>query len=166
LAPTPEERSRREVDPTRALELLLRMEYGGDARRLLGELQLAFVTFLLLSSLAAFEQWKALVLLLSSCAAAFRTRPGLLHNFVAALEFQLKHAQVGASLRAPVTLSRALPGVMLRRDGRRFCRRTFFVMTFVRAPSFTRNTTDQFALNVDSLTRQTACGVRVRARVQ
>jgi hypothetical protein len=40
------------------LEELIAAEFGGDWRELLGELQLAFVLFLQLSSMAALEQWK------------------------------------------------------------------------------------------------------------
>lgn len=40
------------------LEELIATKFDGDWRELLGELQLAFVLFLQLSSLAALEQWK------------------------------------------------------------------------------------------------------------
>lgn len=44
--------------PSAMLDELLTDEFGGDWRELLGELQLAFVLFLQLSSMAALEQWK------------------------------------------------------------------------------------------------------------
>ena len=63
-------------DGTTRLRWLLRHRFAGDWRRLIGELQLAFVLFMYLHSLPAFEQWKALVALLCSCEAAF-SHPGL-----------------------------------------------------------------------------------------
>jgi hypothetical protein len=45
--------------PELRLARLLSEEYGGEPSAMLGEFELAFVLFLLLSSLAAFEHWKA-----------------------------------------------------------------------------------------------------------
>ncbi|KAJ8523974.1 hypothetical protein ON010_g17144 [Phytophthora cinnamomi] len=42
----------------RRLEELIQTDFGGDWKELIGELQLSFLVFLQLSSLAALEQWK------------------------------------------------------------------------------------------------------------
>lgn len=59
---------------------------------LLGELQLAYILFLRLSSLRALEQWKALLHLLCGCDAALRERPQLYCNLAAVLRAQLAFA--------------------------------------------------------------------------
>lgn len=46
---------------------LLSKEYGDKYQMLLGELQYAFVSFLLGENLESFEQWKRLMLLLCQC---------------------------------------------------------------------------------------------------
>jgi A1 cistron-splicing factor AAR2 len=55
----------------------------------LGELQFAFVCFLIGNSYDAFEQWKLMVNLLCNSETAIRSRPGLFLNFLNALYFQL-----------------------------------------------------------------------------
>lgn len=68
---------------------------GGDAAaegHLLGELQLAYLLFLRLSSLRALEQWKALVHLLLSCEEALHARPRLYVQALATLRAQLSLA--------------------------------------------------------------------------
>jgi hypothetical protein len=47
--------------PELRLARLLAEEYGGEPHAMLGEFELAFVLFLLLSSLPAFEHWKAVL---------------------------------------------------------------------------------------------------------
>ncbi|KAL6225824.1 hypothetical protein ACLB2K_004673 [Fragaria x ananassa] len=66
------------LDKTQLLESLLQKDYGGSEDMLLGELQFAFVAFLMGQSLEAFLQWKALVNLLFGCTEApFHTRSRL-----------------------------------------------------------------------------------------
>ena len=50
-----------EGDESDTLQLLLSREMRGSAARLVGEVQLAYVCFLLLHSMSAFEHWKLLV---------------------------------------------------------------------------------------------------------
>ncbi|KAG4964794.1 hypothetical protein AAZV13_14G064500 [Glycine max] len=59
------------LDKTQLLETLLAKDYGGSEDLLLGELQFAFVAFLMGQSLEAFLQWKSLVSLLFGCTEAF-----------------------------------------------------------------------------------------------
>ncbi|KAF3949922.1 hypothetical protein CMV_024263 [Castanea mollissima] len=66
------------IDKTQLLESLLIKDYGGSEDVLLGELQFAFIAFLMGQSLVGFLQWKALVNLLFGCIEApFRTRTQL-----------------------------------------------------------------------------------------
>ncbi|MBA0645345.1 hypothetical protein Goklo_013459 [Gossypium klotzschianum] len=55
---------------TELLETLLVKDYGGSEESLLGELQFAFIAFLMGQSLEAFMQWKSLVSLLLGCTEA------------------------------------------------------------------------------------------------
>jgi A1 cistron-splicing factor AAR2 len=58
-------------------------------RILLGEFQLAFVTFLMLWSLSALENWKAIIALLCSSGDAMIGMPALFTNFITAFEVQV-----------------------------------------------------------------------------
>uniref|UniRef100_M4BIW4 AAR2 protein n=1 Tax=Hyaloperonospora arabidopsidis (strain Emoy2) TaxID=559515 RepID=M4BIW4_HYAAE len=78
------------LDRSERLEELIEEQYGGDWKSLLGELQLSFLLFLQLSSLAAFEQWKELVALLSSCERALSAHLPLFVAFVRLFQTQLK----------------------------------------------------------------------------
>ncbi|TKW03076.1 hypothetical protein SEVIR_7G038100v4 [Setaria viridis] len=69
------------LDKTSLLESVLAKNYQGQEDLLLGELQFAFIAFMMGQSLEAFMQWKALVSLLLSCSEAF------LRTFY----YQLKH---------------------------------------------------------------------------
>lgn len=81
------------LDKTQLLESVLLEDYGGSEDMLLGELQFAFVAFLMGQSLEAFLQWKSLVSLLFGCTEApFRTRSQLFVKFIKVIYYQLKHA--------------------------------------------------------------------------
>ncbi|KAL3035109.1 hypothetical protein AAZX31_02G232100 [Glycine max] len=58
------------LDKTQLLETLLAKDYGDSEDLLLGELQFAFIAFLMGQSLEAFLQWKSLVSLLFGCTEA------------------------------------------------------------------------------------------------
>ncbi|KAM3693923.1 hypothetical protein ACJW31_07G021500 [Castanea mollissima] len=76
---------------TQFLESLLIKDYGGSKDVLLGELQFAFIAFLMGQSLVGFLQWKALVNLLFGCIEApFRTRTQLFTMFIKVIYYQLK----------------------------------------------------------------------------
>ncbi|KAH1211980.1 Protein AAR2 [Glycine max] len=103
------------LDKTQLLETLLAKDYGGSEDLLLGELQFAFVAFLMGQSLEAFLQWKSLVSLLFGCTEAglgyvaygyktlidyakissvglpFRTRTHLFTKFIKVIYNQLKY---------------------------------------------------------------------------
>ncbi|PHU27147.1 hypothetical protein BC332_05479 [Capsicum chinense] len=79
------------LDKTHILETSLTKQYGGSEDSLLGELQFAFVAFLMGQSLEAFLQWKLLVSLLLGCSEApLHTRTQLFTKFIKAIYYQLK----------------------------------------------------------------------------
>ncbi|KAL4582451.1 hypothetical protein LXL04_007000 [Taraxacum kok-saghyz] len=81
------------LDKTSLLESILIKEYGGVEDLLLGELQFAFVAFLMGQSLEAFFQWKDFVNLLFGCTEApLHTRSHLFTKFIKVLYYQLKYA--------------------------------------------------------------------------
>ncbi|CAH1421378.1 unnamed protein product [Lactuca virosa] len=78
---------------TSLLESILIKEYGGMEDFLLGELQFAFVAFLMGQSLEAFLQWKNFVNLLFDCTEApLHTRSNLFTKFIMVVYYQLKYA--------------------------------------------------------------------------
>ncbi|XP_011021359.1 PREDICTED: protein AAR2 homolog [Populus euphratica] len=80
------------LDKTELLESVLIKDYGGSEDLLLGELQFAYIAFLMGQSLEAFFQWKSLVSLLLSCIdAPFRTRSHLFTKFIKVIFYQLKY---------------------------------------------------------------------------
>ncbi|KAJ6421340.1 hypothetical protein OIU84_028670 [Salix udensis] len=80
------------LDKTELLESVLMKNYGGSEDLLLGELQFAYIAFLMGQSLEAFFQWKSLVSLLLSCIEApFRTRSHLFTKFIKVIFYQLKY---------------------------------------------------------------------------
>lgn len=79
-------------DETDTLKLLLETAMHGRPARLLGEVQLAFVCFLLLHSMSAFEHWKLAVSSFCSARKLASERPGLMHNVVSCLQVQLARA--------------------------------------------------------------------------
>jgi len=90
--------SRFHLDKTEWLIQLLLHDYGGGEgsgeqaqaeAAFLGELQLAFLLFLRLSSLRALEHWKHAVSLLCSCEAALQAYPALYAQFLPILRAQL-----------------------------------------------------------------------------
>lgn len=79
------------LDKTQLLESILMKDYGGSEDLLLGELQFAFIAFLMGQSLEGFLQWKSLVSLLFGCnEAPFHTRSLLFTKFIRVIYYQLK----------------------------------------------------------------------------
>lgn len=80
------------LDKTYILESILMKEYDGVEDRLLGELQFAFIAFLMGQSLDGFLQWKSLVSLLFGCTQApFHTRSHLFMKFIKCVYYQLSY---------------------------------------------------------------------------
>lgn len=87
-----EETSRLHMDRTAQLEQMIAREYKGNELGILGELQLAYIAFLLGQNYDGFEQWKALLLLLCSCESAVTTRPDLFAELLRSFFSQLSQA--------------------------------------------------------------------------
>lgn len=80
------------LDKTTLLESILAKNYEGQEELLFGELQFAFIAFMMGQSLEAFMQWKTLVSLLLSCSEApLHTRTNMFVKFIKILYYQLKH---------------------------------------------------------------------------
>lgn len=85
------ELSQHSRDRSYALSRLLATEWSEEGTTaLLGEMQMAFVAFLLGQTYDAFEQWKKLVALLCGCDSAIEDRPSLFEEFLPVIHFQLK----------------------------------------------------------------------------
>ncbi|XP_043693918.1 protein AAR2 homolog [Telopea speciosissima] len=79
-------------DKTQLLETILAKDFGGAEEFILGELQFAYIAFLMGQSLEAFLQWKALVSLFFSCIEApLHTRSQLFTKFIKVLYYQLSY---------------------------------------------------------------------------
>ena len=75
------------------------------ANRVLGELQLAFVLFAVGHAFDAFDAWKNLVILFTSCDAALRTHPALFSAFAGASSSVRAPAPSGCSQRRATALA-------------------------------------------------------------
>jgi len=80
------------MDKSCILHRLIQKEYSGDEYLILGEMQFAFLCFLLGQSYEGFIQWKAIVHLLCTSESALNSLPALYSNFITALYYQLKQA--------------------------------------------------------------------------
>ena len=86
---TPEQITRNQIDNSFLLEQLIAAS-GGEENSVLGELQFAFVVFLVGQNYEAFEQWKKLFRLICKASKAMTSRPQFFVNFIRVLYFQLK----------------------------------------------------------------------------
>eukprot|EP01116_Phalansterium_solitarium_P010923 TRINITY_DN26519_c0_g1_i1.p1 TRINITY_DN26519_c0_g1~~TRINITY_DN26519_c0_g1_i1.p1 ORF type:complete len:307 (+),score=74.75 TRINITY_DN26519_c0_g1_i1:126-1046(+) len=88
---TPQEVTRFHLDKSSLIDRVSE-RYKGDARGLLGELQFAFVCFVMGQSFDAFEQWKQLVRCFTGCDDKLETQPDLFVDFMGVLQAQLENA--------------------------------------------------------------------------
>jgi A1 cistron-splicing factor AAR2 len=89
---TPSETTLLHVDRSEQLEQMLAKEYSSDEMGILGELQIAYIAFILGQNYDGFEQWRALLLLLCSCEGAVAQRPGLFAELCRVFFAQLSQA--------------------------------------------------------------------------
>lgn len=89
---SPLETTRLHMDRSAQLEEMISRDYRGKELGVLGELQLAYIAFLLGQNYDGFEQWKALLLLLCSCESAVTTRPELFAELLRGFFAQLTQA--------------------------------------------------------------------------
>eukprot|EP00953_Heterococcus_sp_UTEX-ZZ885_P030313 16021-Heterococcus_DN1.PRE.5 len=78
------------MDRSGQVQELVQRRFNGSWKELLGELQLAFVLFLLLSSLSAFKQWQQLTAALCRCETVAESDAGFYKSYIRVLHAQLK----------------------------------------------------------------------------
>lgn len=91
---TPAQVTLANMDKTAVLEKLVTVSHDGDWNAVLGELQFAFVCFLLGQSFEAFEQWKKMVAMLLACESSMYDpeRAEFWSDAITVLELHLKEA--------------------------------------------------------------------------
>ncbi|CAL1530086.1 unnamed protein product [Lymnaea stagnalis] len=87
---TPAEISKYNMDSTYALNLLLAERFDHNIGKLLGEVQFAFICFLIGQNYDSFEQWKKLVYLLCTSGDAAIQHPDVYLDFITILHFQIR----------------------------------------------------------------------------
>ncbi|XP_072048360.1 protein AAR2 homolog [Amphiura filiformis] len=87
---SPSEITKHSMDSSYALQSLLDSSYKDNPKDLLGELQFAFVCFLIGQVYDSFEQWKKLVHLLCTSEDAIHNHPEVYSLFITILHFQLR----------------------------------------------------------------------------
>lgn len=89
---SPVETTRLHMDRSAQLEEMISKEYKGSELGILGELQIAYIAFLLGQNYDGFEQWKVLLLLLCGCESAVTSRPELFAELLRSFFAQLSQA--------------------------------------------------------------------------
>ncbi|CAE7348047.1 Aar2 [Symbiodinium sp. CCMP2592] len=89
---TAEETTKLHMDRTLQLEQMLAREYSGNELAMLGELQLAYIAFLLGQNADGFDQWRGLLQLLCSCEEAAQRRTELYAELLRAFFAQMSQA--------------------------------------------------------------------------
>merc|ERR1712080_467952 len=89
---TPAETTLLHMDRSAQLEELIAREHAGKEFNILGELQLAYIAFLLGQNCDGFDHWRSLLQLLCSCEVAVETRPELFTEFCRTFFAQLSQA--------------------------------------------------------------------------
>ncbi|KAI8789044.1 protein AAR2 [Biomphalaria glabrata] len=82
--------SKYSMDSSYVLELVLTERFKGSIEHLLGEIQFAFVCFLIGQNYDSFEQWKKLVHLLCTSSDAILKYPKAYMDFITILHFQIR----------------------------------------------------------------------------
>jgi len=78
------------IDKSYTLEQLVKEDHDNDYENTLGELQFAFVCFLVGHVYEGFEQWKRLFDLICNCENAIENHPEFFIDFIQVIYFQLK----------------------------------------------------------------------------
>lgn len=87
---SPQEITKHSMDSSYMLETLLKTAYASNSNEVLGEVQFAFICFLIGQVFDAFDQWKKLVHLLCSSESALNTHSELFMSFISMLHFQVQ----------------------------------------------------------------------------
>ncbi|KAK6173072.1 hypothetical protein SNE40_016601 [Patella caerulea] len=87
---SPSEITKYSMDSSYVLETILSERFTVNDTEILGELQFAFVCFIVGQNYDSFEQWKRLVHLLCTCEEAISNHTDLYTQFISILHFQLQ----------------------------------------------------------------------------
>ncbi|KAI8424503.1 hypothetical protein MSG28_002966 [Choristoneura fumiferana] len=85
---SPEEITKHYLDQSYSLELMIAQH--DEPLHIIGELQLAYLCFLIGHSLECFEHWKSLVILLCSCDDAIHKYRSVFFHFIRTIEIQIE----------------------------------------------------------------------------
>eukprot|EP00916_Digyalum_oweni_P003396 GHVL01006145.1.p1 GENE.GHVL01006145.1~~GHVL01006145.1.p1 ORF type:complete len:388 (+),score=74.12 GHVL01006145.1:45-1208(+) len=89
---SPQEITQRYLDPSDALDYMIEKEYNNEEVSVLGELQAAFIYFLLGENYEAFLQFKQMIIFLCKCEKVAVKRPNLMAEFIRTLYTCLEQA--------------------------------------------------------------------------
>jgi len=78
------------MDKSYLLESLVLTEYNGDYYDYLGEMEYAFISFLLGQNYDSFEQWKNMLVLLCRCDKASREKIDFFTDFLKVIYYQIQ----------------------------------------------------------------------------
>jgi len=87
---SPSDITKYSLDSSHALQVILDQRYSTDINGILGEIQFAFLCFLIGQNYDAFEQWKKLVNLLCTSEDAILKNPSTYLLFITLLHFQIR----------------------------------------------------------------------------
>nr|XP_022325747.1 protein AAR2 homolog isoform X2 [Crassostrea virginica] len=87
---SPTEMTKYSIDSSYALESILRTYYCDNEMGILGEIQFAFICFLMGQVLDAFEQWKNLVHVMCTSEEALKNHSSLFSNFIGMIHFHIQ----------------------------------------------------------------------------
>lgn len=87
---SPAEMTKYSIDSSYALESILCSNYKENESKILGEIQFAFICFLIGQVLDAFEQWKNLVHVMCTSEEALQNQASLFLNFISVIHYHIQ----------------------------------------------------------------------------
>lgn len=87
---SPAEMTKYSIDSSYALESILCSNYKDNEAKILGEIQFAFICFLIGQVLDAFEQWKNLVHVMCTSEEALQNQASLFLNFISVIHYHIQ----------------------------------------------------------------------------
>lgn len=87
---SPAEMTKYSIDSSYALESILCSNYKDNEAKILGEIQFAFICFLIGQVLDAFEQWKNLVHVMCTSEEALQNHASLFLNFISVIHYHIQ----------------------------------------------------------------------------
>lgn len=87
---SPAEMTKYSIDSSYALESILCSNYKENESKILGEIQFAFICFLIGQVLDAFEQWKNLVHVMCTSEEALQNHASLFLNFISVIHYHIQ----------------------------------------------------------------------------